>query len=432
MVLGLALAALPARAQESWNPYSTTVYREGPGFRLGSAPLTLHPGLAVEGGYDTNVFYAPSDQVAQGSGLLRLRAHLDLGTLTPQRLDEQPSSADPKVDFRFSTQVEYREYLTSNPDIQSQRSVNLVAAADLSILPRGPFTLRISDSFVRSVDPRNEEGPRNFTRDFNRAGILASYKFPGARLEIGVGDFVEFNFWESRDIQFGNTIADDAQAYARYRFLQQTVGSLLVRAGYRTYTNISKGQLDSAPVRVLAGVSSLITTWFGVAGAIGYGNSIALAKGRSSFNSALANAELRFFLPRGSRLSLGYDRDFFDSLFANFYVDDKLYLAFDQPLIYRLVAHIDGGVRFRHYEGLVDPSLINYVSYSPNNDTRDDLVYDAHAELNVQALSWLSCGVSYNLIADHTDFAFVPAAPGAPVHVDYLKHAVFARVDIAY
>jgi hypothetical protein len=434
LAVGLLLAPHVARAQESWNPYSTTVYSEGPGFRLGSVPLVLHPGIAIEGGYDNNIQYSSADSRQTGSGLLRLRAHLDLATLPIQRRegDNELGTAEPKVEFRFSTQVEYREYLSSLVLVQDQRSVNLQAGADLAILPKGPFTLRIQDTFVRTVDPRNAEGPQavtnqSYTRDFNRGGFIASFKPGTGRLEVGVGDYVEFNLWEDKDLRFGNTVYDEAQAFARFKFLAQTIGSVIVRAGYRTY--LRNPTFESAPVRVLVGARSFITSWFSADAAIGYGNSISLAPGRPSFNSVIAKAEARFHLPRGSQIAIGYDRDFFDSLFANFFVDDRLYLTFEQPLIYRITAHVDGGVRFRHYEGLVDPAVVGYAGYS--SPTRDDLVYDAHAELNIRATKWLSCGVSYNLLADHTDFAFLPAT-GAPVHVDFIKHSVFARVDFAY
>jgi hypothetical protein len=424
----LLLAATPAGAQESWNPYSTSVYREGPGVRLGYVPLVLHPGLAVDGGYDSNVFYAGSDRPAIGAGLLRFRAHFDLATLPPQRLEQDTGTADPKVEFRFSTQLEYREYLSSNPDVTAQRSLNLFANADLTVLPKGPFTLRLYDMYVRTVDPRNEEGPTNFARDFDRGGFVASLRPGTGRLELGIADYAEVNVWESNDLAFGNTVADEAQAYARFRLLQQTVLSVIVRAGYREYS--SDSQLRSAPVRALVTASSPITSWFGASAGIGYGNSIALASNRVSFNSVIANAEVRFFLPHGARIAAGYDRDFFDSLLANFYVDDKLYVGFDQPLAYRIVAHLDGGLRFRHYDGLVDPSVFGAFSgYS--STTRDDRVWDLHAELNVRATQWMSVGVSYNFVAVQTDFLFL-LPNGGSESADYLKHSAFARVDVAY
>src|SRR5262245_30328562 len=93
-----------ARAQSSLStvirrtPGGTIVYSEGPGFRLGTAPLTLHPGVDVDIGGDSNVLYGTTPV---GAGLLRVRARLDLATLPPQSFENDNSSSDPKLDFRL-------------------------------------------------------------------------------------------------------------------------------------------------------------------------------------------------------------------------------------------------------------------------------------------------------------------------------------------
>jgi len=340
-------------------------------------------------------------------------------------------------------QVEYREYLTSEQFIQSQRSVNVLASADLGILPKGPFTLRLNDTFVHTVDPRNLDTTTisstattgQFGRNYNRGGLLASYRI-GSKLELGLGDYVEFNLWEDSTVgRFGDMIYNDAQAFFRVRFLPQTIGTVNVRVGYTHYLNAPL--FESIPVRITAGVSSLITTWFGVGASIGYGGSFHQETTQSglSFNSVIANLEARFFLPHAARVTLGYDRDFFDSLFSTWYSDDRVYVAFDQPLIHRLTAHLDGGVRFRHYQGLRTPGDFGYSNYVRNGvagaSDRDDLIWDVHAELTVRATSWLGFAASYNVVGDDTDFAFRDTA-GRDTSAGYIKHSVFLRADIAY
>jgi hypothetical protein len=417
-------APLAARAQnQAASPYDATVYREGPGFRLGEAPLVIHPGLAVEAGYDSNVFYLPSREV--GSALLRLRLHLDMATLPPQLVNAQPSSSDPKIDFRLTTQVEYREYLTDNSKVQDQRSVNVLASADLGILPYGPFTLRLNDTFLRSVDPRNAESSRQFSRDTNRVGVLATYRpFASGNLEFGLGDYFQFNLYEDKDVSFGNYLSDEAQAFGRLRVLPRTVLQLLVRAGYIEYSH--DAELESVPFRVLFGASTMFTTWLGASANLGYGNSFS-SKG-ASYNNVIANAELRFLLPYAAKVTLSYDRDFYDSMFARFYVDDHIFVTFDQPLIKHISAHVDGGVRFRHYGTLVTPTIIGAATY--NLTARNDRVYDAHVEFIYRPLAWFEAAVSYNLIADDTKFAFVNGTTTTPVN--YIKHSAFFRADFSY
>ncbi|NNE19560.1 MAG: hypothetical protein HKN10_13885, partial [Myxococcales bacterium] len=50
--------------------------REGPGFKAGR--LVLHPGLAVGGGYDSNVFLQSSDELS--SFILLVQGYLDIAT----------------------------------------------------------------------------------------------------------------------------------------------------------------------------------------------------------------------------------------------------------------------------------------------------------------------------------------------------------------
>lgn len=423
LALSIAVALLgpeAARAQvSSPSPYSASVYNEGPGLRLGSSPLILNAGLAAEIGYDSNVFYLPSDEV--GSTLMRLRAHLDLSTLTSKPIEGDHSTADPKLDFRFSAQAEYREYFSVDPAVRAQRSVNLLGGADVGILPRGPFTLRIVDTFIRTIDPRNEESPANFTRDYNRVGLIGSYHAGG--LEVGLSDYFNVNYFESTDVSFGDLISDEGEAFARLRLLSQTLLSLSARFGYVHYEHNTS--VDGTPLRVLAGASTLFTTWLGASVSAGYGNSLSFRA--PSFNSAIGGVDVRFLLPRAARVTVGYRRDFYDTLLANAYSDDQLYVAAEQPFFSRIAVHLDGSVRFRNYVGLVDPATIGVAGFS--SSTRSDEVFDAHAEFTVRAMSWLAISANYNLQVDLTDFEL--DSPG-PVPVHYVKHSAFLRFDFAY
>jgi hypothetical protein len=430
LILASAVLVLGGRASAQQGPYASGVYGEGPGFRLGSTPLVIHPGISVELGYDSNVFYLPSNEI--GSGVLRLRAHVDLATLPPQSFANDHSTADPKVEFRFSTQVEYREYLSGNKDVQAQRSLNLLIGTELTLLPKALFSLTLSDAFARTVDPRNEEGPGQFKRDHNHLGLRGTFHRGG--LEVGLADYFDIDFWEDQDLNFGNSYTEDAMAFAKLRILPQTIGQITVRAGYVYYPDRPANTM--IPVRVMVGASSLFARWFGASVNLGYGNSINNIG--PSFNSVIANVELRFLLPKQMGVTLAYDRDFSASLFANFYADDHLWVSYNLPLLSGVTIHLDGGVHFRHYEGLVPPSLVKAVAY--NRSDRDDVIYDAHAEIRYRATSWLQVAAVYNLLIDATKFGFI-AEEGATatrsggrfqIPVNYVKHTVLGQADFAF
>lgn len=418
----LTLLATHAAAQErAWNPYGLEVYREGPGFKLGQSALVVHPGVSLEAGYDSNVYYQPTRPI--DSAVLRLRLHLDLA---PLPIDPATgSTADPKVDFRLSTQLEYREYLSTNATIRSARSFNALLSGFVTLFPRGKVSLRFDEDFIRSVDPRDGEGPVNFARVYNRFGVTVTGRPGGGRLEVGAGDSFIVQRFDDADVAFGNSLQNDARLFARFKIFSRTILSAVAHVGYVYYNN--SPTLETVPLRLIVEVSSPVTSWLEGTLALGYGGSIALRSKR--LETAISQEELRFLLPLGIRIVAGHKRDFSDSIFASYYTDDVIYVGYQQPFLKRLRAFADAQVHFRHYDGLLDPTNFGYQGYSSTE--RDDLLYEAHAGLSVQVLRWLVVRAVYNLLADHTSFDFL-RTDGTSLNASYIKHSVFAGVDLAY
>ena len=90
LALATALtAAAPAVAQD-W--LSDRKRAEGPGIRLGD--FELHPGIGIEGGYDSNVFFSDGGATSTAivpSGILRITPHFFFSTVSAQREAEGES-----------------------------------------------------------------------------------------------------------------------------------------------------------------------------------------------------------------------------------------------------------------------------------------------------------------------------------------------------
>lgn len=425
-VVAVALVASRAHAElldlQLAAPYSLTVYEDGPGLHLGRAPLLLHVGLAHELGYDSNVLY---DHVAVPAAVMRLRAHVDVATLDWEPRDGEPAGAPPRLSFRLATQVEYREYLTARDSLQASRNVNAFADADLVVFPRGRFSLQLGDSFARTSDPVNVENLHNMVRDLNRFNITARLRPGGGALQIELGDTVDVSYFgENLSYAFASYYGDEARLVGTWWFLPQTYASLAVRGGY--YSHPGNPSQDSAPLRVIGGVSTLFTSWLGAAASIGYGNSFHFHG--PSYNAPIGAAEVDFHLPYGSRLALRYRRDFYPSVFANFYRDDLFSVSYRQPVVKRFSAMLGGSIYLRTLEGLIAPSLIHATGYSSDQHTGP--IYEARAELDFRPTRWLSCGASYVLQVDTTSFVYYYSTFSVPD--SYLKHSVFGRIDVAY
>ena len=358
VLLGTFIAPLGQAQERAWNPYGLEVYREGPGVKLGQAALVLHPGISVEGGYDSNVFYTPGGVI--GSALLRFRIHLDLAPAPLSGDAASTATADPKVDFRLSTQLEYREFLNGNPNVRAQRAFNALFSGFVTLFPKGKASLRLDEDLIRSVDPRDGEGPKNFARVYNRAGLTLTGRPGGGRLEFGVGDTFLVQRFDDADVAFGNNLQNDARLFVRFKILSRTTLSLTAHAGYIHYdTNTT---LETVPVRIVAQITSPLTSWLEGLLAIGYGGSIALRSTR--LETAISQEELRFLMPLGIQIVVGHKRDFSDSIFASYYTDDAIYLAYEQPFLRRLRFFAEGQVHFRQYDGLLSPAIFGYAGYS--------------------------------------------------------------------
>jgi len=135
-----------------------TYRNEGPGIKL-SDSMVFHPGIELEGRYDSNALYS---EEAVGAPYLRVIGHIDLATLSPQRLTDGNGKAYPqKVAFRLKTAVSFRNYFSDNAAVEQQRALEIDAGLGLTLFPQGMFSFSLTDDFARTVAPPNAEIARS-------------------------------------------------------------------------------------------------------------------------------------------------------------------------------------------------------------------------------------------------------------------------------
>ena len=152
---------------------------------------------------------------------------------------------------------------------------------------------------------------------------------------------------------------------------------------------------------------------------------------RVSYSNFVGGAEARLLLVKRMRLLLGWSRDFFDSLFATYFVDDHLYIHYEHNLWRSLVARVNFDTYFRDYGALVSPSTLSYRAYRNGQTQRKDTLLGLSVEATYRPLAWLEAGVSYSLLDDLTDFGFVDGA-GTRTDAAFVKHVLLFKVDLAY
>ena len=450
LALGLLLVALcvqatPAHAQYvAYGPFETytpTIFREGPGFKVLGDGLVLHPGLSTELGYDSNPLM--TGDARGGAGVLRLRPHLDIATLPPQRLDE---GARPRLIFRFGAEVEYRQYFAADPRVGTAQQLNANSDLDLRIKPYDPLSLRVYNQFIVTNDGRNLEVTGSFApRIFDRIGALATFRPRNGPLEIGLGESFRVDHYVQDDLAPQRALENDIDLYGSLRVLPETTVKLTVRSSYVSFYGANAVIPNSAPLRITAGAQSLILPWLGASLYVGYGNSLhfngpALVLGRppligdlsrTRYSNFIGGAEARLLFQKRMHLAVGWSRDFFDSLFATYFVDDHVYVHYEHTLWRSLVARVNFDTYFREYGALANPTSLAYSLYRNGATQRKDALVGLSVEATYRLLSWLEAGVSYSVLDDITDFGFVDGAGTRP-DAAFVKHVLLFKVDLAY
>jgi hypothetical protein len=131
------------------------------------------------------------------------------------------------------------------------------------------------------------------------------------------------------------------------------------------------------------------------------------------------------------RLNLGWARDFFDSIYATYFRDDRLYIHYEQPIWRSLTLRSQFDTYLRQYGALVIPETFEYLAYRNGATTRNDVLISFDAEASFRPLSFLEVGVSYTVLDDITNFGFIDGS-GTPINAAFVKHVLLFKADLAY
>ena len=408
-------------------------YNEGPGIKLTDS-LVFHPGLEVEGRYDSNAQYGDTSNPfvrVVGAPYLRLVGHLHLATLPPQRLADGDGKVTlPNVAFRLKGAVSYREYFKQ--EVEHLRAVEVDAGMELRLFPYSMVTVSIFDDYTRTVP---EWTGINVNRNTNRGGLKLRIKPGGGRLEFNVGYTFSFDLIDESDMfAFTNKIGHEIRLNAKWRLLpktavfleavQQIHGYLDPTGGSEAIKDLKTSTLipnsDSTPLRIYLGFSGLITPRFSVMLKVGYGN--AFYSENDSYNMVVGQGEFTFFISPLAKIKGGFEHSFADSFLSNYFVDERAYLGYDHFIINRILLHLTGEYRFRQHEGF------------PTFTTTQELNYHmmkVDFGLDYKIFEWFYVGIGYNLELRKQTTAALQQSNGK-YYNDFTKHQIFGKVGLSY
>jgi hypothetical protein len=365
---------------------------EGEGIRTGD--VEIHPGFGVEGGYDSNFLLrshvetpgtvngAPAAPPLE-SGRLRLTPSISIRSLQGQRLADGARPELPPIVWDLTAYASYLEFF-GNPIIQRQRNVSANAHGVARIFSDRTLGFNVGAGYIRLVQPGSLGDPNlRFSQHVANGSLDMVLRPGGGALEFLAG--YDFTATLLDDLGSANRIDNTGNASAVWRFTPRTRVNVSASAGYSKYINQTgtTALVDSIPVSATAGFDGLITARLSLTASVGYGGRFQQGSGAAlrDFSSIIGNAALTWFIsgqdandgPVSANLALGYQRRSAPSLFGNFFISDRGYLALNSVFSKRVAASVTAGLAAITYPDLprfTDPTTIIQTGWT---DVRPDV-----------------------------------------------------------
>jgi hypothetical protein len=298
--------------------------REGPGFKAGR--LVLHPGVSLEGGYDSNIFLSADNP--EDSFLLRVTGYLDLATEPPERQRQGEKPELQTFQFRGGVGVAYYQYFTDRlgPGASADGHV------DFSYNPSKVFSLQVRDNFIRTIRPFTNANTINgqatsYGRNQNTATLDLVGRSKSKVLEgrLGYTNFLEF--FDSDVFRYGNSITHRVPGSLSWSFFPSSALLYTVEYANQQFDEdrvLSTNALlsDSNRVTNSIGYNGAITERLSLTATIGY--AAGFYQVGDDFDGVVARVEARWRPRPTIALGGGYVRDYIPSFIGNFIAMNRL------------------------------------------------------------------------------------------------------------
>ena len=393
----------------------------------------VHPGLSMSVGFDSNVYYASqqeTDQVHQ----------------SPEGVFEPNLSvaiAEPGVwELWGDAAVGWRQYLTDEERVRSQSGLS----ANLDLASRwnaeGTASLELSNEFVRTNETPNTASRQASNRVYNRAGATVGLH-PGAGLLETYGSY-DFALYRHNLFSDLDRHAHHFGWNLHWSFLPKT--AFLAEVDYRAirYDQEFRGpqvspegrlrNVDSDPIRVMAGLDGLVTTRVSLGLRGGYG--WARYQEGPDFSGLLAQVEASYQfgdVAFDNRLRAGYERGFRDSSIGNFYTSHRFLTGYEQGFAgNRLRLELEADAQIRDYAptGIDAAQTEDHEFLFP--EALSDLLVGVSAATRMEIRKGWDVGVRYSFRSNFTEDQIVVIGPGEDVIRDYQRHHVLLSTELRY
>ncbi|MGE0396529.1 MAG: hypothetical protein AB7T06_07430 [Kofleriaceae bacterium] len=423
VALALGLVAAGSAAAFAQQPPPAAIV-EGSGVKVGEGTV-LHPIVGVESGVIHNVFYEESQ--ANISGLLRVIAELAFGSLPPERMqapaEQLPNTRDyGDLALRGDFGLAYEEYLSSNDDIQSQRNLTGHAQLQGLVNPRRTWQFMFAEGLRRAHRPVNFESPNSVDRDINVLSLGLRFRPQGRTLSGSLTYTNTIDYFEAEAQQFANRMQHTLGLQVAWQWLPMTRVTGDISWGYFQPFTSESTRVPSFPLRIKAGIATSITVKTMANAYVGFGKGF-YSEG-PDFTNVIGGLQFAYRFSPQSRVALGYEYDFHDSINANFY-RDHVFAARIEQQIDRFGIFAAAELRLREYRGIITEVM------APERD-RNDLIFAIPISARYNFRDWIAATLDYQLITDQTDFRYIPQVGDPMDDPSYTQQQLLLGVRAAY
>ncbi len=406
----------------------------GPGIRAGD--FELHPGLGVEFGADTNVFYGDANTLT--SAIMRITPSLYLGTLSAQRTQEGASSSGsgnalPAATFRLGASGSYYHYFENSV----QDNVEADAFLDITLNPQRPFAVQLTANFARAIRPfaeNNVGGTLNYARNTLRPALNFLFQTTGGVLTARLGYAFQYDFFDAQTFRYADNLTHAFVLQSAYRFLPQTAIVADVGVDLQTFGNT--GMTDAillterARLTARVGVNGAITQQLSAGVMIGYGAGFNKDPRVGDYDSLVLTAEARWAITEAVRLVFGYDRSFQPSFAGNFVRQDRGYLNLQVMVDGSFLLGVEGTAGVLDFgDLLIGNGMDAGVVGGTSTRRRQDIRVTAGLFAEYRFTNWFGLNATLRYSGQFTDYQFQLAAPTLdPARFSKFEAWVGARV----
>ncbi len=413
-LVGLVLFAVAPRVEaQTTNWLSDRNRLQGPGFRVGR--LELHPGIAAEMGYDSNVFYESTNP--EGNAILRLTGHTDISTLGAERREEGEQQAQPRtehraVQFRGGVGASYYNFLRS----RAHDNVEVDVYANTVVNPDGRFSVRLADAYARTIQPFTDAPPPgtavpSYVRNNNTFDATLSMGSRSGLLQGVIGYELGLETFKDEGFRYFDSLTHRIQARASWRFLPQTAivqhNEIQIQQFYRAGDSPLALVAGNRRIRSTIGINGAITERIFVTLSGGY--SVGFYDAADEFESFNAQVEARFRATERIMVTLGYFRRFNPSFIGNFVRSDRIYTQLRYLIDGRVLLRADAYLSFDETGLAFFADGMTPLGTQPR---RHDLRYRIATSAEYRFAHWLGITANLSYQQSVTDFEYVSDIPG--------------------